>query len=557
MGVETTKKNSSQLFIKELRIQNFATFENQEVFFKPGLNVLVGETGSGKSLILDALQLVLGQRADKKSIRKNSDFACVEVLMTTTDKRLKEYLEEIGHPLDNNEISIKRILYPNGQTKNYFNFQSCALVTISNFSREFVDLVGQFENQKLLNSEYQLSLLDQFSNLDTLKSSYKESFRKFISEKNELADLIDRQNKTELRREFLLFSIAELEDLSPDIDLEKHLLEKKTLILGSKKNQEIAKEMQFLFCDEEGERSILSDLKKVKKIVEKNQTSFSSSLHQKIIELVTLAEEFSFSISKGTEEVDESQINDVVDTLDKYQKLKKKYNCDTEKLISYLQEFKGELQELSSLKETIERKEKELLTLESNTFNLALKLHDKRLKNSKDLESKLTKAIRDLNMDGASLKIDIHKQEILAENGLTKLSFLAETNIGHGHHKVKEIASGGELSRILLSMRQILSEQNSISIFLFDEIDTGVGGKTAISIGKSLSEVSKNSQVIAITHLPQIATFSDHMIWVSKEMQEKKKRVHSKISYIDKKSKTDALNVMSGGIISEAQLNIQ
>ncbi len=205
----------ANFYLKKLIIQNFATFKNQSISFRPGFNAIIGETGSGKSLVLDALQLILGGRADKKIVRRETEYSLIEASFYCQDDNVKKFLEGEGYPSEEKEIVIKRLIYKNGTTKNYINHLSCTVTFLAAFARKFVDLVGQFENQKLLSENYQLYLLDHFSKQLNEVKSFQEKLFVFKELKKEHQDLIQSKSMREQRLDYLNFQLQEIEKLNP------------------------------------------------------------------------------------------------------------------------------------------------------------------------------------------------------------------------------------------------------------------------------------------------------------------------------------------------------
>ncbi len=550
MGAKISNKKEKGLFLKSLNLVNFATFENQEITFFSGLNAITGETGSGKSLILDALQLIFGQRADKKIIRRGADFSSIEAIFESTDKNVFTYLHHMGFPVDGNEIIIKRIIYSNESTKNFLNFQNCPLSTLQSFARTFIDLVGQFENQKLLSEDYQLELLDDFASLSKELDAYQTSYSLFCETKKELEVLQDKKTKEAQRQDFIKFQLKEIESLNPSTDDELHLLKKKTELINHQKKTNIISETLSLLTDCDSGNS-LDMLKQAISILEKNNDLFEKKQIISLKDAALLIEESSFLISKDLKkESIEDDLQETLDRLDKYQKLKRKFNCSIEQLVTIYEEYKKELTSFLSLDEEILKKEKEynkLLSILSESCN---KLHIEREKYATIFSKEITQRVQSLKMDGATISMHLTKTDQFSIRGLSKASLMAETNKGEGIFKIKDIASGGELSRILLALRQIMAQGDSISVFLFDEIDTGIGGETAQKVGQALMQVAKNSQVIAITHLPQIASHADKIIAVSKKSVTKNdsERTFSIVEDIDEKQKLKYLKAMSGEV---------
>jgi len=512
--------NNQKLHLKSLSLNNFATFQQQDIIFEDNFNAIIGETGSGKSLILDSLQMIFGQRADKKLIRKDAEFATIEAIFTSNCDQIKKYFHSIGHPFDGSEIVVKRIIYTSGSSKSYLNFQSCQLSTLTQFSKRFIDLVGQFDNQKLLSEDYQLVLLDSYAEISELAKKYNEVYDGITSLNKEIKLIKEDLTQKSQREDYLRFQIDDIDKLSPSLEDEQELEVKKEHILNREKRQQTFEQLNQLFSD--GSVNIIDSLKKSVQLVDTNDV-LNIENKNKLMEILSLSEDLSyeFSLSNNADYLEED-LEEILERLDSYSKLKRKFGGSIETLLVQYKQFSDELLEISQYDDLLLEKEKELIHLNEVAFKLAKKMHVKRCEKSQILSKNLSLAIRELRMEGATIDIEVTKTKELGPNGLSKVSFMAETNPGEGFYLVKEIASGGELSRILLALRQILSSTDSISVFLFDEIDTGIGGETALSIGKALNKVSRSSQVIAITHLPQIANAADKLIIVNKETNNKR-----------------------------------
>lgn len=539
-------KTNETLYLKSLNLQNFATFENQEIKFDIKFNAIVGETGSGKSLILDALQIIFGARADKKLIRKNAEFATIEAVFSTNDTKIKNYFNEIGHPFEGDEVVIKRIIFANESSKSYLNFQSCSASLLTSFSKRFVDLVGQFENQKLLSEDYQLILLDSYAGLSSDIVDYQNLYTQLASLKKDFSELLNEKNVRAQREDYIRFQIEELEKLSPSIEDEIELLRKKDMILNVEKRQSTLGSLASAISDDDV--NLLSLLKICLNKAEKNPGIVSEETITKLYDVKSILEDVSYDLSKELNaNFDEENIEEIIDRIDFYQRLKRKFGGTTEEMIKTYTEFRAEINSYSQVDEKIALVSKKINDLESRCATFAEELHKVRFQKSEELSIELTEKVRELKMNGASLKIVVHKADALGPKGFSRVDFIAETNPGEGFFKVKEIASGGELSRILLSIRQILSSNDTISVFLFDEIDTGIGGETAICIGKSLQSVSECSQVLAITHLPQIANFATQIINVSKNTKviDDQPRTISFIDQVIGEKRSDVIRAMN------------
>lgn len=539
-------KIPDMLYLKSLRLQNFATFENQVINFDPTFNAIVGETGSGKSLILDALQIIFGSRADKKLIRKNAEFSTIEATFCSTDSTIKDYFNEIGHPFEGNDILVKRIIYSNESTKSFLNFQACSGTLLTQFSKRFIDLVGQFENQKLLSEDYQLVLVDSFAGLQSDLINYNQMYSTLANLKHQQKELLHERTTRSQREDYIRFQIEELDKLSPSLEDEINLTSKKDFLLNFEKRQSLISTLSSLISDDEV--NIMSLLKTCLFRAEKLPGILSEDTISKLYDAKSILEDVSFDLSKTHDSDTESEgLDFVIDRLDLYQRLKRKFGGSTETMLETYTEFKKELDSFINIDQRLELIMQKILTLESECLKFAEIIHTKRVNSAATLSIELTNKIRDLKMNGASIRISVIKTETLNFQGLSRVEFISETNPGEGFFKIKDIASGGELSRILLSVRQILSSSDTISVFLFDEIDSGIGGETALCIGRSLKDVSLSSQVLAITHLPQIASCAAQIINVSKSttLIDSHPRTISLVEVISVDARADLLKSMS------------
>jgi DNA repair protein RecN (Recombination protein N) len=510
----------SAFYLKQLIIQNFATFKNQTIHFSPGFNAIIGETGSGKSLVLDALQLILGGRADKKIVRKDSDYSLIEASFHCCDKDISSFLASEGYPLEGAEVIIKRMIYKNGTTRNFINHLSCTLGFLNTFAKKYIDLVGQFENQKLLSEGYQLYLLDQFSKISPQLKEYSSLWKEYNQTCSRIKELHLSKTERDQKLDYINYQLQEIETLNPSSHDEESLIRQKDLLVNHERNQKVFIQVKALYEGEELQDGVSCLIDKLKALFIKNRNILTEEVDD-ILKISDLLQELYCKIERKSN-IDHEllQLDGVIERIDLYQKVKKKFGGTLEGVLKAREEFMLEHSKLTDLEINLEQIQKKQSFLESELKNKAKDLHNQRMISAQKLSELLTQKVRSLKMTGATIELAVEQLDQLNEQGCSNTSFLAETNIGEGFFKIKDIASGGELSRILLSVRQILSACDSISIFLFDEIDTGIGGETASHIGKALKEVASNGQVIAITHLPQIAQFAETLISVHKDIRQ-------------------------------------
>jgi DNA repair protein RecN (Recombination protein N) len=508
----------ASLKLESLSLQNFATFKSHSINFKSGLNAIVGETGSGKSLILDAIELVFGGRADKKSVRHGSESATIEAVLSFSSDHIKDELEDLGFPAEENSVVIKRIIKKDGTSRCWLNHMSCNLSQIVAFSRQHIDLVGQFENQKLMSESYQLALLDQFGSTTALAKEVKDYFQQIQRHKSERELLERSQEQIEQKVDYLNYQLNEINQLNPQVGDEEKLVALKSDHLNVNKKQTFLAQLKDMIHGSDSSDGVSSLVKSLRSHLFKNSSLIPSELLSRFNDLECSLEVFSDTVENiSLADLDPEQFQLVIDRLDLYSKLKRKFGGTVESILEAKSTFEADLSRIVNSEKEIAALTAKIKNTEKLLHQCAEDLHVKRIDTAKKLSAALTLAVRDLRMIGAELLFELTKTDSFCDAGFTKLQFLAQTNPGEGFFKVKEIASGGELSRILLAVRQVLSSHDSVSIFLFDEIDTGMGGETALHIGRSLAKVASASQVVTITHLPQIAAFADNLIVVSKE----------------------------------------
>jgi DNA repair protein RecN (Recombination protein N) len=529
----------STLALTTLKLQNFATFRSREIHFGPGLNAIVGETGSGKSLILDALQLVFGGRGDKKAVRLGAESAVVEAILRFEDEAVSRALDEAGFPSEDGEIVIKRIIRRDGTSKCWLNHMACGLQTLAQFTRRWVDLVGQFENQKLMSDAYQLRLLDQYGQTSVLAEDMRGRLVEFRRLREERDGLERSRTEREQRLDYVDFQLQEIDALDPRDGDEEELVARKSEFLNHEKRQLVLHQMEELVHGGESSGGLGGIVRAARGLAARNLGIIPAAFAEKLSALEDVHAEIEAGLkSLHGREMDEEEMQKVVDRLDAYQRLKRKFGGTAAAVIEAREAFRAEATKIRAYEEDLTQLLRRLSQAEATVQRLADDLHKVRTTAAGKFSRELTAAVRALRMDGADIRLELERGEELTDHGYTRLNFLAQTNPGEGFFRVKEIASGGELSRILLALRQVLSHHDSISIFLFDEIDTGMGGETALHIGKALQKVAAGSQVITITHLPQIAAGADRLILVSKTTSqgEEGERTESEVREVEGRS---------------------
>ncbi|MEZ0344784.1 MAG: DNA repair protein RecN [Caldimicrobium sp.] len=504
----------------ELKIKNFVLIEEASFTFDKGFTVFTGETGAGKSLLVKALKVLLGEKGGGGYIKPGSESAEVEALIYG-GKVLAEKLKEMGYPPEE-EIHIKRFITQQRQ-RAYLNGSPITLSELARLTKNLISLTSQHEYYTFLNRENQLIFFDEILKISPLLKKYQEKFFQYRALKQEITELERKISEATLKKDFLLYQISEIEELNPDPEEEAELLKKRERL----RHLQLIKELIYALSSELEETSFhlsqsLNFLQKLSRI-ETSLLEREKTLQELYYEL----KEFQRDLSHLSAELpeDESSLEEVEARLSRYEKLKKKYGKDAAGLKELKEELKRELTLMETgednLNELLQRKE----DFERELMELALEIRNLRMAGIPRLKGLIKKELKDLGMEKVEFEINLRMREPKAENltiyGLDEVEFLFSSNPGQPLRPLEKIASGGELSRIFLALKTLLKEKSQAGTLIFDEVDTGIGGHTALKVGEKLKELSQDFQVICITHLPQIARFADHHFVVEKYLGEK------------------------------------
>lgn len=509
--------------LNSLYIENFAIIDKINVDFTVGLNIITGETGSGKSILIEAFELLLGQRFNKSFVRDSSKKTIVEATFTIADNSKIKFLEDMGYNVEDGVIIISRIVDTNLKSINKLNNRSITLNTLNELMSKFVDIHGQNGTQSLLNKDFYLDLIDSFDKEETFKiktelreilnhiAEYKKAYKSFNitnEEKDRQLDIINYQIEE--------ISQIDLENLDEEeLENEYNKLSNVNLIKNN------IGEILNMYSDENYNEQDINTmfnivLSKMDSISEFDNevNSFKQDLDKIYYEMDDLFSRIS-SYSSGIYQ-DEFKLNDLENKIAIITNLKRKYGKSIDDIISFRQDLERRLKELN---EITENKKKFKKLIDSNKKK-GLELSDRLHKIRKEIVSKLEKLIvqnlKDLNMKHADFKVKFERLSDFNEKGYDSLDFLIKTNLGQDLKPMASIASGGEISRIMLGFKSVISDFEDINTLIFDEIDTGISGRTALVVGEKLIDLSKDKQVISISHLPQIASLSDNHILIEK-----------------------------------------
>ena len=515
--------------LKLLRIQNFAIIDSVAVEFKKGLNILSGETGAGKSIIMDALMLILGGRASTDLIRKGAAEATVEALFEIGEnKNLTEILELQGLGLDDGELIVRRVVQASGKNRIFINGNLVNSGTLTLITSQLVDLCGQHDQQLLTKPEEQLLRIDRFGDLEELRLAVKKSYSAWKEKQKVLEELQGSEIERSRRIDFLRFQIQELEEASltsasEDTEIEQELktLSNAEALFAFAQEGETA-----VYGSDIAEASPISDsvgslLNKVKNLIASDPklqlaNDLLGNIKVSVDELGYFFRQYAQTLSR-----DEGRLDALNARSSLLTKLKRKYGPSLADVILSQEKFKNELSLLenheTSMQQAVEEEKRSLRVLEK----FCTEISEKRTQAAKKFSRNVEKELADLNMDRAKFEVSLQPLSAPSITGGDSIRFMISANPGEPLNTLQKIASGGELSRVMLAIHNVISGRGGVGVYLFDEVDAGIGGKTASSVGAKIQKVSRLNQVICITHLPQVAAYADAQFRVEKKVAKK------------------------------------
>lgn len=545
--------------LQSLHVKNLALIDESEVNFQDGLNILTGETGAGKSILIGSINLALGGKADKDMIRTGAEYGYVE-LVFSTNTWLREQLKLFDLSTeDDGTLIIQRKIMPQKSVIKVCG-ETVTLKQVKDLASFLIDIHGQHEHQSLLHRSKQLQILDEFSKqeIQDLKLQLKSQVQKLLllSDKQESMQLDENSRNREMA--LLEFEIREIEtaDLKEDEDLNLELQYRK--MLHSKKIMEV---LSFVYAltgaddKDSGKETIGRALRELKTVV--NFDQFLVEKEQQLMELETLLFDFNHEIAAYMEdlEFEQDEYAKIEARLNEINRLKSKYGSSIVDISNYLVKQKERFEDLCDYEERFKQLVMEVAKQQELCLKLAEEISNIRRSNAKILSKDLEGALLDLNFLNVKFEIQLHSRpEKLGENGFDEVDFVISTNPGEPMKALVQVASGGELSRIMLALKTVLAEKDQIDTLIFDEIDAGISGKTAWKVSEKMAELSKKHQIISITHLPQIAAMADHHFVIEKKVEDLKTK--TEITKLEEEPIIEELSRMLGGeLITEAVRN--
>ena len=538
--------------ITTLHIKNIGIIEDLSIDLNEGLNVFTGETGAGKTLIIDSLAIIAGGRFSKEMIRKGESNSFVELCIYAPNH--KASVE--GNIIISREINI------NGKNMCKINGRMVTVNELKEFMSNFIEIHGQQDNQKLLDKRTHLEYVDGFTSekLLKLRNSYKKVYDEYKAIEKELETNYGDDKERERKLDLLKYQLTEIEEAGLKVDEEEELEEKRTKIMNSEKiYQNLYEAMQLI--DGNNIDSLSSTIRSLERIetFDKKYEKVASNLKNMYYEI----QEISRDISNYCEEInfDEEERDFVEERLDLIHTLKRKYGNTIKEILEYSEEITKEIEHIENLEQYNNELKAKLKDKENQMNEIAKAMHNLRVKSGQDLSEKINKILEKLEMKNAKISVRVENTEQFKETGKDNIEFFIKTNLGEDEKPLMKIASGGEMSRIMLAIKSVLAKTDNIDVMIFDEIDTGISGKAANSVAELLSEIggkgnedsSLKHQVLCISHLPNIAAVADHNYFISKKTTEDK-RTKTNIKYLHEEEVIKEIARISSGEINEVSM---
>ena len=530
--------------ITNLHIKNIGIIDDLEINLNKGMNVLTGETGAGKTLIIDSLGVICGGRFSKEMIRKGENHSYVEINI---------FAPEDINSVDGN-IIVAREIYANGRNMCKINGRLVTVAELKSFMSNYIEIHGQNDNQQLLDSRTNIKYLNSFigKEIFQLKKVYKEKYIRYNEIKRELRSNYGDEKEKQRKLDLLRYQLNEIKEAKLKVGEEEKLDEKRNIFMNSEKIVKNLSEADMAI----GENTIdiigtaIRALEKIEDIDKKYQETVSN-----LKESYYQIQEISRDISGYLEDVefDEQEREEIEIRLDTIYNLKRKYGNNIEEILKYSDEIENEIKKIENVDEYNNKLRKEQLQIENQMIEIAEQISNIRKKYAQVLNEKINQELIDLEMKNAKINVKVdYKINEFYEDGKDQVEIFIKTNIGENENELTKIASGGEMSRIMLAIKKVLAEVDKMSVLIFDEIDTGISGKAAKSVASKLKSISKSHQVLCISHLAAIAASADSNYYISKKVENE--RTATNVRLLGEQEVLQEIARISSGEINEVTL---
>ncbi|HCE62570.1 MAG TPA: DNA repair protein RecN [Clostridiales bacterium] len=537
-----------------LHIENIAVIEQAEILFEGGFNVLTGETGAGKSIVIDAISAILGERTYRDVIRTGANRAFVSAIFTNIPQY--DWFSENQVEFDTQELQVQREIYADGRNVCRVNGRPVSVASLKKLGGRLINIHGQHDSQQLFDEENHLTYLDAFARDEQEFEAYQQAFSAMQSVQREIQKLsMDESEKLRLV-ETLQYQIEEIRAANLVSGEEEQLKERRKVLQNAEKLSDalrMADEALYGGDSSDGAAGLLSNaehaLSRVSAISADMQT-----LHQKISDLMYSVQDAADELRAMRDDLSysEGELEEIEERLDAIHKLKRKYGASVEDVLAYLADSEQRLDEIEFASDRIETLKKREAELQKETIRQGEILREKRLSAAQAMESRICDELRQLDMPKIRFVCEFTPQQPM-QTGLDSVRFLMSANVGENLKPLSKVASGGELARIMLAMKQVLAQQDGVPTLIFDEVDAGVSGRAAQKVAYKLWTVSKGRQVLCVTHLPQIAAMADAEYTVEKRVENE--RTYTSVLHLDESGRKQELaRLIGGSMITETTL---
>lgn len=544
--------------LTHLSIRNIVLIESLDIDFASGLTVLTGETGAGKSILLDSLGLILGAKAETRLIRANQDEASVTAAFDLdVSHPIWALLEDSGVKANTDEmLIIRRTLTRSGKNKTFVNDQAVTLTLLKTIGNVLADIHGQFDTHKLLNDKTHLGMVDHFSGNGADRKALKDAYRHYNETRQALRDVYEKAEKAKQEEDYLTFVLAELEKLSPQDNEGDRLEETRQMLRNKTQIHDCLEQVNGHLSNESGVDTQLSyAIKSLYGLGDKMPTSLKS-VQERLEAIQTELSDilFEFQHIKSNEEGSNENLEEIEVRLMDLKDMARKHRCQVNDLPKIKQEIEEKLKLIHNLDSHIAHLQKELELRKTHFLEKARKVHEVRKSAAMTIDSSVMKELIPLKMERAIFETaieEIEDESGWSETGITKAYFQVATNKGSQLGPLNKIASGGEMSRFMLALKVVLSEADATPTLIFDEVDSGIGGPTADAVGKRLEMLARSKQVLVITHSPQVAARGDHHVKVQK--YDRDHQTYTEIKHLKTQEKLEEVARMLSGETMSAE----
>ena len=533
-----------------LHIENIALIQSADIRFEPGFNVLTGETGAGKSIVIDSIGAVLGERTSRELIRTGAKSALVTAVFTQVPPL--PWLEENGFPTGEEELLLQRELQGDGRNVCRIDGKLVTVAQLRELGRQLLNIHGQHDGQQLLDPASHLGYLDQFGGCQPLLESYQEAYRKWHDIRREMDNLQMDEAERSRRVDTLNYQIQELERAQLKAGEDEELSVRRTLLRSAGRLMEAVQSAEFALSGDEDRDGACSLIAQAEGEVQ-GVSSISpelGELSEKLTALRCAADDAADTLRDLSRSFDFSpgELDQVEERLDLLYRLRKKYGPTVEDMLSYLDRCRKELDQIQYADDTLARLEKDLKKAQKEAARRGEVLSQARREAAGALQARVQEELRQLDMPKVQFQTEFTPkggEAGMDETGLDEVQFLMSANLGEALKPIQKVASGGELARIMLALKNVLAEGDQIGTLVFDEVDTGVSGRAAQKVAEKMAQVARGKQVLCVTHLPQIAAMADTHFSVQKG--EREGRTYTRLERLDRSQRREELARLIGG----------